>query len=79
MFPFRERVVGMVAVASGMLAFGLSFTITHANGRPILFAFSLLMCLVSLLISKYKLQVIGAFFSFLVLRVVITIVLRPPW
>ena len=65
----KDRALSVVYIASGMLCFGLSFTLFH-HGRPILFTASLFVCIVSvsLISKKNRLGMALALVIFLALR-----------
>lgn len=64
----KEITLAVVFSFSGLLAFALSFTMLQSNGRPLLFAFCIGVCLICLFFSNNKKGVIGTFVALFVVR-----------
>jgi glucose dehydrogenase len=69
-FPFstKDTILGILFTFSGLLAFGLSFTLTQSDGRPYLFCFCLAVCILSLLFTKQKKEIFWGTIVFILLR-----------
>jgi hypothetical protein len=67
--PSRKDVaLGVVFSFSGLLAFALSFTLSDADGRPILFAACIALCIVCLIFATNKTGVLLGFAAFILVR-----------
>jgi len=64
----REDFLGLIFMFSGLLCFGLPFTLTDADGRPVLFGVTLRVACTSLAVSKRKLVLIFSLVLFLLFR-----------
>jgi hypothetical protein len=71
-FPFstRDTILGLLFTFSGLLAFGLSFTLMQADGRPYLFCGCLIVCALSLLFVDKRKQIFLGTVAFILLRLV---------
>jgi hypothetical protein len=54
---------------AGLLCFALSFTLKQPDGRPVLFAVLLIVCLACLWLSKNRLALAAALVIFISIRV----------
>ena len=73
----KDRVFSVLYIASGMLCFGLLFTLSN-RGRPILFTAALLVCItsISLVSKRNRLGMALALVVLLALRVLFVLGLR---
>jgi len=72
----KDQVLGVVFVVSGLLGFGLSFTMLQANGRPVLFGVCVAICVACLGFSQNKKGIGLAFIGFLAIRMIWALILR---
>ena len=72
----KDRILGTLFLFSGLLGFGLSFTLLHEHGRPILFGVCLLTCTVCITFADNRKGISLGFLAFLLLRAGIALVTR---
>jgi hypothetical protein len=51
---FKDRTLSGIFCLSGLVCFGLSFTLFHSNGRPYLFCSLLLLCMLCLVFADRR-------------------------
>jgi glucose dehydrogenase len=70
-FPLstKDTILGVLCAFSGLLCFALSFSLLQENGRPYLFSGCLAVCLVCLLLTEKKKELVLATAAFILLRV----------
>jgi hypothetical protein len=72
----KDRIIGGIFCLSGLVCFGLSFTIFRADGRPYLFCFLFLLCALCIIFAdnrKTRINFILGFITFLAIRCIWTL------
>ena len=73
MLSRKDHILGVIVLFSGTFAFALSFTLRQTNGKPALFAASIVIAAACLLIASNRKAILLGLIGFLALRLLISL------